>query len=173
MNKDQGVVGVYSYVDCVLEAVRRLLNSGHQKKDIRVFSPVPNHEIEEALNEGESIVRFFALTGATLGAICGIGITVLTSLDWPIQVSAKPIASIPPFMIIVFELSVLFGALFTLIGLIFNSRIRRNAPVSLYDPRFSDDKFGVTVVCERKKLDDVKKILNETGAEEVKFEGLG
>ncbi|NIS08914.1 MAG: DUF3341 domain-containing protein, partial [Candidatus Dadabacteria bacterium] len=73
MKKNQGVVGVYSYVDLVLEAIRRLKNAGHEKKDIRVFSPVPNHEIEDALIENESIVRFFTLTGATLGAICGIG----------------------------------------------------------------------------------------------------
>lgn len=173
MNTEQGIVGVYSYVDSVVETVRRLINSGHEKKNIRVFSPTPNHEIEDVLREGESIVRFFTLSGATLGAICGIGITVINSLSWPIQVSAKPIASIPPFMIIVFELAVLFGALSTLIGLIFNSRIRRNAPVALYDPRFSKDKFGVAVICDKGRIDDVTKILNDTGAEEIKYEGLG
>lgn len=172
MKKNQGVVGVYSYVDLVLEAIRRLKNAGHEKKDIRVFSPVPNHEIEDALIESESIVRFFTLTGATLGAICGIGITTLTSMDWPIQVSAKPIVSMPPYMIIVFELTVLMGALSTFIGLIVNARIRRNAPVSLYDPRFSDDKFGLAVVCEKDRVSDVEKIMNDTEAEEVKFEGL-
>ncbi len=172
MKKNQGVVGVYSYVDLVLEAIRRLKNAGHEKKDIRVFSPVPNHEIEDALIENESIVRFFTLTGATLGAICGIGITTLTSMDWPIQVSAKPIVSMPPYMIIVFELTVLMGALSTFIGLIVNARIRRNAPVSLYDPRFSDDKFGLAVVCEKDRVSDVEKIMNDTEAEEIKFEGL-
>jgi len=173
MNKKQGVVGVYSYVDCVVESARRLLNSGHEKKNIRIFSPTPNHEIEDVLREGESIVRFFTLSGATLGAICGLGITILTSLSWPIQVSGKPIASIPPFMIIVFELTVLFGALSTLIGLIVNSRLRRNAPVGLYDERFSKDKFGVAVVCEKNRIEEVQKILKDTGAEEIKYEGLG
>ena len=104
MKKNQGVVGVYSYVDSVLEAIRRLKNAGHEKRDIRVFSPTPIHEIEEALIEEESIVRFFTLAGATLGCICGIGITVLTSADWPIYVSAKPIISIPPFMISVVKI---------------------------------------------------------------------
>ena len=172
MKKNQGVVGIYSYVDCVLEAVRRLKNAGHEKRDIRVFSPAPIHEIEDALIEEESIVRFFTLTGATLGAICGVGITVLTSADWPIFVSAKPIVSMPPYMIIVFELTVLMGALSTLIGLIVNARMRRNAPVSLYDPRFSDDKFGVAVVCEKDRVSDVEKIMTDTEAEEIKFEGL-
>ena len=172
MKKNQGVVGVYSYVDSVLEAIRRLKNAGHEKRDIRVFSPIPIHEIEEALIEEESIVRFFTLAGATLGCICGIGITVLSSADWPIYVSAKPIVSIPPFMIMVFEMTVLMGALSTLIGLVVNARIRRNAPVNLYDPRFSDDKFGLAVVCEKDRVRDVEKIMNDTEAEEVKFEGL-
>jgi molybdopterin-containing oxidoreductase family membrane subunit len=114
-------------------------------------------------------VRFFTLTGGTLGALCGLTFTVLTSLDWALRTSAKPIVSLPPYMVIVFELTVLLGSLATLFGLIVNSRLRRNAPRNMYDPRFSVDKFGVATVCSREDIKKVEEILRFSGAEEVRF----
>jgi len=170
MSLNQGVLGIYSYVDSVLDAVRKLKANGYE--NLRVFSPIPNHEIEDEIDLPPSPVRFFSLFGGLLGAACGFAFTVLTSSAWPISVSAKPIVSIPPYMIIVFELAVLFGALFTLIGLLVNAFLRNRAPVLMYDPRFSDDKFGVMVVCPTENISSVQEILNSTGAEEVKVDSL-
>jgi len=170
MKPDQGVIGIFSYVDSTVETIKSLKKAGF--RNLRVYSPFPNHEIEEVLDQPESIVRFFTLAGAILGAICGFTFTVLTSLDWPLSVSAKPIVSIPPYIIIVFELTVLFGALATLLGLLVNSRLRRNTPRGLYDPRFSEDKFGVVVACFKHNIPKVEEILKGSGAEEIKFEGI-
>jgi molybdopterin-containing oxidoreductase family membrane subunit len=170
MRSDQGVLGVFSYLDSTVKTVKKLKEEGY--RNLRVFSPFPHHVIEEELKERESIVRFFTLGGATLGAICGLGFTILTSLSYPLRVSAKPIVSLAPFMIIVFELTVLLGALATLVGLLINSRLRRNAPISMYDPRFSEDKFGVMVVCPKESIRKVEEILKSSGAEEIKFEGI-
>ncbi|MDA2918801.1 DUF3341 domain-containing protein [Desulfobacterota bacterium AH_259_B03_O07] len=170
MKPDQGVIGIFSYVDSTVETIKSLKKAGF--RNLRVYSPFPNHEIEEVLDQPESIVRFFTLAGAILGAICGFTFTVLTSLDWPLSVSAKPIVSIPPYIIIVFELTVLFGALATLLGLLVNSRLRRNTPRGVYDPRFSEDKFGVVVACFKHNIPKVEEILKGSGAEEIKFEGI-
>lgn len=170
MKKAQGVIGIFTYLDSTIESINKLKSAGYN--NLRVFSPFPSHEILEALDEPESIVRFFTLGGALLGALCGFAFTILTSLDWPLPVSAKPIVSIPPYIIIVFELTVLFGVLSTLLGLLVNSRLRRNAPGVVYDPRFSEDKFGVLVACRKENIEGVQHILNSTGAEEVRFEGV-
>ena len=170
MNRGQGVLAVYTYADSALETIRKLKAAGY--RNLRVFSPFPNHEFEEELKEKESPVRFFTLTGGTIGAICGLGITIITSLDWALRVSAKPIASLPPYMIIVFELTVLLGALATLLGLLINSRLRRNAPLAVYDPRFSEDKFGILGECERDDIRKVEEILKSNWADEVRFEGV-
>ncbi|MBI4228210.1 MAG: DUF3341 domain-containing protein, partial [Deltaproteobacteria bacterium] len=78
MKHDQGVVGIYSYLDTTIETIRNLRQAGF--KNLRVFSPFPSHELEEVLDQPESIVRFFTLGGALLGAICGFSFTILTSL---------------------------------------------------------------------------------------------
>lgn len=170
MADNQGVLGIFSYVDVTVQTVKKLKEAGFN--NLRVFSPMPNHDIEHVMDEPESIVRFFTMGGAMLGAVCGVGFTVLTSMDYPIPVSAKPIVSLPPFMIIIFELTILMGALATLLGLLINSRLRRNTPANMYDPRFSEDKFGVMVATTQDNVSKVQEILNSQGAEEIKYEGI-
>ena len=170
MKPDQGVVGIYSYLDTTIETINRLRTAGF--KNFRVFSPFPNHELEEAIGQPESIVRFFTLGGGLLGAICGFSFTILTSSAYPLSVSAKPIVSIPPYMVIVFELTVLIGALATLLGLLINSRLRRNVPRAVYDSRFSEDKFGIAVACYKHNLPKVEEIMKAGGAEEIRLEGI-
>jgi Alternative complex III, ActD subunit len=167
---NQGVLGIFSYLDLTVKAIKKLKEAGF--KNLRVFSPMANHEIEDAVGEPESIVRFFTLFGAMLGAACGVGFTVLTSTSWPLPVSAKPIVSLPPYTVIIFELTILMGALATLLGLLINSRLRRNTPVNMYDPRFSQDKFGIMITCNKNNVKKVEEILNSEGAEEVKFDGI-
>ncbi len=168
-NSQNGVLGVYKHLDTLADCLKTLKEKGFG--NIRVFSPVPSHEIEEIIDEPESPVRFFTLFGALLGGASGIAFTTITSSSWPIQVSAKPIVSILPFVVIIFELTILIGALSTLMGLLINSLLRRRAPVTMYDPRFSDDKFGLMVVCsDEKNCLAAKEIMLSGGAEEVKFD---
>ena len=86
--------------------------------------------------------------------------------------TAKPIVSLPPFMVIIFELTILMGALATLLGLLINSRLRRNVPTTMYDTRFSEDKFGVMITCEKENVKDAEEILTSQGAEDIKFDGV-
>ena len=61
----------------------------------------------------------------------------------------------------------MFGAIFTLIALLHFCRIPDIFRKVGYDPRFSDDRFGVVVGCESPDVDQVKKRLLDSGAEEV------
>jgi molybdopterin-containing oxidoreductase family membrane subunit len=68
-----------------------------------------------------------------------------------------------------FELTVLFGSIFNLLGLIFFSRLP-DIPLFLgwrpFLPSLTDDKFGLIIITE--KIDDVRAILQKNGAEEVR-----
>ena len=173
MNKsNQNILGIYTYVDVLVDAVKKLRAEGFE--NLRVFSPVPNHEIEDALDTGKepSKVKYFTFCGAILGALVGVCFTVLTSLDWPIVTSAKPIVSIPPYMIIIFECMILIGGLSTFLGLLINSRLRKDTPPELYDERFSDNKFGILVNCNSDDLEKIENILRDFGTDEVQVNGV-
>ena len=117
-------------------------------------------------------VKYFTFCGAILGALVGVCFTVLTSLDWPIVTSAKPIVSIPPYMIIIFECMILIGGLSTFLGLLINSRLRKDTPPELYDERFSDNKFGILVNCNSDDLEKIENILRDFGTDEVQVNGV-
>ena len=162
-----GVLGVFGHLDATVDAIGRLQTGRYP--DLTVYSPIPRHEIEGALDPPVSPVRMWTLIGGACG--CGIGawLTLYMSYDWPVVVGGKPIGSIPPYVIIMFEMTVLFGALSTILGIAFNALYaRRRLGVIAYDPRFTNDKFGIFVPCGPDRATAVEALLKGAGAEEVR-----
>jgi hypothetical protein len=164
MKGNKAVVGVFSYVDDAIKAIRRFQAD---KREITVYSPVPNHELEELVIPGKSPVRFVTLTGALAGLTGGFALCIWCAMDYPMRVSAKDVVSIPGFVVIGYECTILLGGIFTMLALLHFCRIPDIFRKVGYDPRFSDDKFGVVVGCDRDDLDQVQSVLTDAGAEEV------
>ena len=110
-----GVLGAFVQVDAATDAIRALRANGHT--DLTVYNAAPNHEIEEALEHKVSPVRMFTLVGGLTGCAAGFAMTIWMSLDWPLLVGGKPFDSVPPYTVLAFELTILFGALFTVAGM--------------------------------------------------------
>lgn len=164
MKGNKAVVGVFSYLDdCVaaIHAAKRL------NLDFRVYAPVPCHELEPLCAPERSPVRFINGAGAVTGLISGFALAIMCSLDWPMRVSAKDIVSIPGFVVIGYECTILFGAIATLLALLHFCRLPDPFRKIGYDPRFSDDKFGVVVGCDKNDIEQVEREFKQAGAEEV------
>ena len=147
----------FSYLDSAVKAIERLRKEG--LREITAYMPYPEHEIEDALGYGQSPVRVWALVGGLCGAAGGLAFTSFTSVDWPLVTGGKPILSIPAYIIIVFEMMVLFGALSTVIGLFINSRLPQIKPLVIYNPEFSAGKYGVYIEVSEAKKEQAKQIL--------------
>src|SRR6266576_2187418 len=162
-----GVLGVFGHVDATVDAIAQLRRAGHT--DFTVYSPIPRHEIEDALEQPVSPVRMFTLIGGIAGCAIGAWVTLYMSYDWPLVLGGKPIGSIPPYVVIMFEMTILFGALSTILGIAFNALFaaRRLGTVA-YDPRFTNDKFGIFVPSEPARAGQVETLLRGAGAEEVR-----
>jgi Protein of unknown function (DUF3341) len=170
MKGNKVVVGVFTYMD---DALRAIEWSKDHRYDIRVYSPVPRHELEEVTDPSRSPVRFITGMGAVLGCISGFSLAILTSLDYPLRVSAKDIAAVPSFIVIGFECTILFGGIFTLLALLHFCRLPDLLRKIGFDPRFTQDKFGVVVGCQSAEAAEVEKQLSECGAEDTEVrEGL-
>lgn len=160
-----GVLGIFTHLDTATDAIRRLKKDGYE---LTVYSPTPRHEIEEALESSESPVRIFTLVGAFTGSAAGAALAVWTALDWPLITGGKEIVSLPAFSVIIFELTVLIGALSTVAGLFINARLPRlGRQPGLYHPSFSAGNFGVFAHTRPDRYDAVRTILTESGSEEV------
>ena len=161
-----GVLGVFDGLDSVVEAVERLRKA--KAGALTVFSPMPSHDIEHALHPPQSPVRMFTLVGGLTGTATGFALPIWTSLDWPLITGGKPIISLPAFVIIAFELTILFGALSTVVGLFINARLPRARREVVYDPSFSAGKFGIFVAATDTRIPEAAGIMRESGAEQVR-----
>ena len=162
-----GILGSFVHIDAAVDAIRALRAMGH--RDLVVYTPAPNHEIEEALNHRVSPVRLFTLIGGLTGCAAGFAMTIWMSYDWPILVGGKPIASIPPYVVIGFELTILLGALSTVTAVALFSVLMGKRGVA-YDPRFSDDQIGIFVPAGSDQVAPVENLLRSAGAVEVRHE---
>ena len=98
----------------------------------------------------------------------GFFLTIWTSLKWELVTGGKAPVSIPPFVIIAFELTILLGGLATALAILILAQLPKLKPSPTYDPRFSVDRFGVAVACPPDKVDSVQSMLSAAGAEEVR-----
>ena len=160
-----GVLGVFAYMDAATEAIERLRAKGFP---LTVYSPTPRHEIEHALEAPESAVRIFTIMGAFTGTAAGAALAIWSSLDWPLIVGGKEIVALPAFSVIMFEVTILLGALSTVAGLFLTGGLPRlGRPDGLYHPSFSSNRFGVFVHVAPEHFEEVQTILSESGSEEV------
>jgi len=167
--KHPGVMGVFEYVDDVTAAVRALRQVGH--KDLSVYSPVPHHDIERALEQGPSLVRWVTFGGAVLGLTGGFSLCIYSVTSYPLVVGGKELISLPPFVVIGYESMILLGSLANLVGMLALTRLPQVKTKAPYDPRFSEDKIGIWVPCAGEAAERVEKMMRGQGAEEVKRHG--
>lgn len=161
-----GVLGVFAYLDSTTDAIDRLRGKGFP---CTVYSPTPRHEIEEALRPPESAVRIYTLMGAFTGTAAGAALAIWTSLNFPLITGGKEIVALPAFVVIMFEVTVLIGALATVAGLFITAGLPRGKKSSrgLYHPSFTSNRFGIYVETAPEHFDEVRDIMNESGSEEV------
>jgi len=107
--------------------------------------------------------------GGLAGCAAGVAMASWMAYDWPHIVGGKPIASIPPYVVIGFELTILMGALSTVAAVALFSVLmgKRGTP---YDPRFSDDMIGLFVPTTPDQLGPIEQLLSSAGAVEVRHE---
>ena len=160
------VVGLFHDPESALTAAGELKGAGFES--LEIMSPVPIHGVEKVLGKKKSVIKNFTFTGALIGGMSGFALAAGTAVLYPHPVGGRPIITMPPFLIISYELTILFGILATVLGFIVSSRLPafRNRG---YVPEAAVDKFVVTAPCDdAEHYQRAKAILNAAGAEQVR-----
>jgi hypothetical protein len=143
--KPFGLLAEFEDVDTVLHAANNVRKAGFTRWD--VFTPFPVHGMNQAMGLRPTILPMIALIAGVVGAATGIGLqlyTMATNIEvlpvflqgYPFIISGKPFESIPAFIPVTFELTVLLAALAAFIGMILLNRLPR-----LYHPAFRSTRF--------------------------------
>ena len=161
-----GILASFEHPGHAAAAVRALRAAGHG--EVRVASPAPFPELVAAIGRRVSPIGYVTLPGALLGLLCGIGLTAGTSLAWRLVTGGKPIVSWPPFIIVIFEVTVLIGSLVNLVAVVVGGWHGGRARAFPPHQRFNGDRIGIFVPGGG---GDAERILREGGAEEVSHVG--
>lgn len=162
------ILGIYEQPGAVAEVARRLKNRGYDKMEI--YSPAAFHELLYVIQDRPSRVRIYTLVGGLLGVITGYAMTIWMANDWQLMVGGKPFSSIPTYTVIAFELTILFGGLATLLGLLVVGKLPYGSfgkSDKAYSSRFSGEEFGLVVECLDRDVAEVDAMLRTHGAKEV------
>jgi hypothetical protein len=134
---------VFDEPDELMLKLKELLDRGAPRESIQVVSPYPVEGVDELLRAPASRLRVFTLLGALTGLLAGFAFTIYTVLSWPLMVGGKPIVSIPAFVIIAFELTILFGALESMAGFLLLAGLP--SPKGIVEPKDYGNQFVIVV----------------------------
>jgi hypothetical protein len=164
MTAGHRVLGIFARPAQAAAAVREVRERGF--RSVEAYAPVPTEELIAEL-PARPRVRWFTLIGGVLGFAGGLALAVLTSLIYNLVVGGKPPTAPIPYLIISFELTVLLGGLGTLFGLLLGARLPRRRAPQPWDPRLSEDRYGVAVDCNPQAVELLARIFADHGAEDV------
>ena len=160
----KGMLGIFEDTGGMMRALEQARE--RRIEIIDVYTPVPHHEVVEFVSPSKSPVRYVSFSGGLIGLASGMALAIGTALVWNLIVGGKPVTSIIPFLVVGFELTILFGGLATLAGLLlFGGMPYRKFPAPGYRPEFSVDRFGVWLGGDER---EARRLLEETGAVEVR-----
>ena len=160
------LLGVYASGDAAARAAAAVRAAGLGAAVS--YAPTADPALLAAAARRPSPVRLCTLLGGLTGGAAGIAFPAYTMLDAGVIVGGKPIVSIPPLVIIGFELAMLGAALGGLAGFLLLSRLPRRRARALAGQRFTDDRYGVLVTCAPGQRAAARAALEQAGAEEVR-----
>ena len=162
------IVGVYGDDNIALNAVKSIREAGVRIHE--VFSPFPIHGIDEALGYKRSRLPQAAFMFGALGlALALIMQYWMMGYDWQMIIGGKDFASLPPFVPVAFELTVLLSALGMVGTFLIASDLKPYKKPKIFDIRITDDKHVIAIDLADNKLakEEISNIIAQTGAEEV------
>jgi hypothetical protein len=116
----EGVYGVMAEFDnpgALVSATRAAREQGYRKLD--AYTPFPIEELNDVMHLHRNKLPLIVLCGGLLGGLTGYLLQYfVTVIYFPINIGGRPLHSWPSYIIITFELTILFGALSAVLGLL-------------------------------------------------------
>ena len=164
----RGVAGLWMDEHKMVEAAAQVRAAGFTQ--IEALSPFPLHGIDEALGIPRSNIPWVTFTFGLAGFSFGTWFTWWASaVNWPLIIGGKPMWSLPAFVPIMFECTILFAALSSVGAMIIKCGMPAVDP-PVIDPALTSHKFGLWVPEGSVGFDGSKleKMFKDLGADEVK-----
>jgi hypothetical protein len=150
-----GMMAEFASVQDLVAATRRTREGGYQKID--AYSPFPVEELAEAIGFHKNGVPLVTLIGAIIGGLSGYLLQYWVAvITYPVNVGGRPYHSWPSFIIVTFEMTILFGALSAVFGMLALNGLPMPYHPVFHVPRFAlatKDRFFLIVFASDPRYD--------------------
>lgn len=161
------VVGNFYDEAVLFPAVKQVRKQGYKIHD--VYTPFPIHGLDAAMGLRDTSLHtagfIYAITGTTVAVSF---ITWVLTTDWPLNIGGKPFFSLPAWIPITFELTVLFSAVGMVLTFCYLCQLAPFVKKDHFHLRATDDTFVMAIECTDKTNEaEVQQFLESMGAAEV------
>lgn len=163
-----GVLAEFSDPGALLEAAKEVRRAGYKRYD--THTPFPIHGMDRAMGLGQSLLGYIVFGGAIAGLALATWLQWWTgAVDYPMNISGKPLFAIEPSVPIMFELTILFSALTAVAGMLALNGLPRPYNPLFYSERFmraTDDGFFLHIAASDAKFEEARTatLLQKLGA---------
>jgi len=112
-----GVMAEFDTASALVSAARAARAQGYRALD--AYSPFPIEELTDALHLHKNKLPLIVLAGGILGGLTGFFLQYwIAVIYFPINIGGRPLNSWPSFIVITFELTILFASLAAVFGML-------------------------------------------------------
>jgi len=131
-----GLMAEFDTPTSLVEAANATREAGYKKID--AYSPFPVEGLAEAIGFHHDLVPLITLIGGILGGTGGFFMQYwMAVISYPTNIGGRPLNSWPSFIVITFEMTILFGAISAVLGM-----LALNGLPMPYHPVFNVGRFA-------------------------------
>jgi hypothetical protein len=150
-----GMMAEFDTAQHLVDAARKTHQAGYQKID--AYSPFPIEGLAEEIGFHRNAVPLVVLIGGIVGGLSGYLMQWwMSAVDYPLNIGGKPPHSWPAFIVITFEMTILFAGLSAVLGMLALNGLPMPYHPVFNVPRFalaSKDRFFLIVFSSDPKYD--------------------
>lgn len=164
------IVGSFDDEAVLFPAVKEVRKAGYKIHD--VFTPFPIHGLDKAIGLRDTSLHTAGFIYGIMGTTTALGfITWALTTDWPLNFGGKPFFSLPAWIPIMFELTVLFSAVGMVLTFCYLCQVAPFVKKDHFNLRSTDDLFIMALGCTAKSNDEeMISFLQSVGAKDVTVE---
>jgi hypothetical protein len=150
-----GIMAEFASAQALVDAAKRTHEAGYQRID--AYSPFPIEGLAEELGFHQNSVPLVVLIGGIVGGLTGYLMQYwMSAVDYPLNIGGKPPHSWPAFIVITFEMTILFAGASAVLGMLALNGLPMPYHPVFNVPRFalaSKDRFFLIVFSSDPKYD--------------------
>jgi hypothetical protein len=164
------IVGSFDDEEVLFPAVKKTRRSGYKIYD--VFTPFPIHGLDKVMGMKDTALDIAGFIYGITGTATAVGfISWAFTYDWPLNIGGKPHFSLPAWIPITFELTVLFSAVGMVLTFCYLCQMAPFVKKDHFNLRSTDDLFVMAIECTDKTNEaETIAFLQSVGAKDVKVD---